>query len=164
MIGNWETTLCVEGFDGVELEVQMKGTVYYDGDQGIEVDAFEWTLEGAEIPEPAADTLASMWSLEKNFLEDVWENCYRHGDIKVGKLYRLKRPATGLTLPVTVKVLAVCKQRNEIRWDVVVEDQRFPLPGNTGIHLMPTDDFYLPGYGVNDDEEDGPRYRLMEAQ
>jgi hypothetical protein len=160
IIGHWETTLCVEGFGDCELEVQMKGTVFSEGDGGIDVDAFEWTLEGAEIPEPAATTLADHWHLEEKFLEDVWENLYRQGSIKVGKLYRLKKPGSW-NLPVTVKVLAVCKQRNEIRWDVVVEDQRFPRPGHTGIHLMPVDDFYLPGYAVLEDD-DGPRYKLVE--
>ena len=141
----------------------MKGTVFYDGDGGIDVDAFEWTLEGAEIPEPAATTLADHWSLEEKFLEDVWENCYRTGDVKVGKIYKLQRPATGLRLPTTMKVLAVCKQRNQIKWSVVAQDPFIPLDDAKGIHLMPVDDFYLPGYGAMDeDNEDGPRYRLVE--
>jgi hypothetical protein len=161
LIGHWETTLNVEGPGDADLEVQVKGTVFHDGDGGLEVVTFEWTLEGAEIPEPAASTLERVWSLEARFLEDVWENCYRAGDIKVDSVYELRRPVTGHQLPAQVKVLAVCKLRNEIRWQVVCQRVSLGGPEDSKILLMPTCDFYLPGYFSIASDEDGPRYRLV---
>jgi hypothetical protein len=146
----------VEVLDGVELEVQCDGVVYCDGDGGLEVSDFTWTLEGAEIPEPAADALADSWNLEELFLEEVWANLYLSGSVKVGGTYELVRQPYPPLLPLRVEVLAVCKLRNEIRWQVVARDTRLVLDG--GIHLLPVCDFYDPSW--TDQDKDGPRYRL----
>jgi len=157
LIGPWKGVYTVEGFDECELEVQMKGMVFFDGD-GLEVPDFEWTLEGAEVNSEAADTLADHWNLEELFLEDVWANLYTMDSIKVGGTYILQRPSPTLKLPARVEVIEVCKLRNEIRWQVVCKSRVFTMPGESQYHLMPTCDFYDPSW--KDQENDGPRYVL----
>ena len=159
LIGPWETTLQVEGPHDAELEVQMKGEVHFvSQDYGLEIENFEWTLEGAEIPEPATSTLASAWSLEEHFLEDVWANIYTRDDIRVGRTYVLVRGAATAHYPTRVEVLAVCKIPNEIRWMVVGKSVALSaaIRGNP-VQLFPVSDFYVPG---SPDDECGPRYRL----
>ena len=160
LIGPWEGVYNVAGFGDCELEVQCKGMVFYDGDQGLEVPDFRWTLEGAEVSEEAAATLVDHWDLEGLFLEDVWANLYTADTVKVGERYRLDRGSPARVLPTVVEVLAVCKLRNEIRWQVVAKDVH-NIMACGAIHLMPVCDFYLPGYAVAEDE-DGPRYKLVE--